>query len=156
MTIKDRLTYLYDYVFVADQQHEITWSDVKSLIDIVYSMLWKEVRTEGLWLWPGWRRPTERLLRQWVGFQSRYWDGKHARKKSRLGFYTFTIYDALVCLTACYPKKFGPRGIGHAGVIWIGLQCDIEDEGYAPPWLCHHDHIVRAYVGCLKAKGLRK
>lgn len=55
------------------------------------------------------------------------------RKKSRLGFYTFTIYDALVCLTACYPKKFGPRGVGHAGIMWNGLQCDIEDEGYAPP-----------------------
>jgi len=56
------------------------------------------------------------------------------KKKSRLGFYIFTTYDALVCLTACYPKKFGPRGIGHAGVMWIGLQCDIEDEGYAPPY----------------------
>jgi len=55
------------------------------------------------------------------------------REKSRLGFYTFTIYDALVCLTACYPKKFGPRGVGHAGIMWNGLQCDIEDEGYAPP-----------------------
>lgn len=55
------------------------------------------------------------------------------REKSRLGFYIFTIYDALVCLTACYPKKFGPRGIGHAGIMWNGLQCDIEDEGYAPP-----------------------
>lgn len=58
---------------------------------------------------------------------------EHARYIPPLGFYTLTIYDALVCLTACYPKKFGPRGIGHAGVMWIGLQCDIEDEGYASP-----------------------
>lgn len=44
-----------------------------------------------------------------------------------------TKQNALICLTACYPKKFGPRGIGHAGLVWIGLQCDIEDEGYARP-----------------------
>lgn len=43
------------------------------------------------------------------------------------------LYDALICLTACYPKKFGPRGIGHAGVVFIGLQCDIDDEGYETP-----------------------
>lgn len=52
--------------------------------------------------------------------------------KSCLGLSTLSLYDALICLTACYPKKFGPRGIGHAGVIFIGLQCDIEDEGYEP------------------------
>lgn len=62
--------YLYDYIFVADNHHEITLGDVKSLIDIVCSMLRKEIRTEGLWLWPGWRRPAERLLCQWVGFQN--------------------------------------------------------------------------------------
>ncbi|KAG5322588.1 MLP2 protein, partial [Pseudoatta argentina] len=60
------------------------------------------------------------------------WEARE-KEKSRLGFYTFTIYDALVCLTACYPKKFGPRGVGHAGIMWIGLQCDIEDEGDAAP-----------------------
>lgn len=40
------------------------------LMGILCSMLRKEVRTEGLWLRPGWRRPAERLLRQWVGFQA--------------------------------------------------------------------------------------
>lgn len=65
--------------------------------------------------------------------EPRAWDGSTRDIIPPLGFYTLTIYDALVCLTACYPKKFGPRGIGHAGVMWIGLQCDIEDEGYASP-----------------------
>ncbi|KAL6447602.1 hypothetical protein ACFW04_000059 [Cataglyphis niger] len=41
--------------------------------------------------------------------------------------------DREIYCRACYPKKFGPRGVGHAGVMWNGLQCDIEDEGYAPP-----------------------
>ncbi|XP_076757462.1 muscle LIM protein Mlp84B isoform X1 [Xylocopa sonorina] len=41
--------------------------------------------------------------------------------------------DREIYCRACYPKKFGPRGIGHAGVMWIGLQCDIEDEGDAAP-----------------------
>ena len=69
------------------------------------------------------------------------WEARE-KEKSRLGFYTFTIYDALVCLTACYPKKFGPRGIGHAGIMWIGLQCDIEDEGYAPLY-SYDDYFAR-------------
>lgn len=68
-TIEVISAYLHDYVFVADHHHERTLGDVKSLIDIVYSMLRKEVRTEGLWLRPGWRRPAERLLCQWVGFR---------------------------------------------------------------------------------------
>ncbi|XP_044011940.1 muscle LIM protein Mlp84B-like isoform X2 [Aphidius gifuensis] len=41
--------------------------------------------------------------------------------------------DRDIYCRACYPKKFGPRGIGHAGVMWIGLQCDIEDDGDAAP-----------------------
>lgn len=116
-------------------------------------MLRKEIRTEGLWLWSGWWRPTKRLLRQWVGFRSRDWDG-NKRKISRLGFYTLTIYDALVCLTACYPKKFGPRGIGHAGVMWIGLQCDIEDEGYAPPivMLFHYQLLHLSMCVCVSVR----
>ncbi|XP_063989313.1 muscle LIM protein Mlp84B isoform X1 [Diachasmimorpha longicaudata] len=41
--------------------------------------------------------------------------------------------DGDVYCRACYPKQFGPRGIGHAGVLWIGLQSDIEDNGDAAP-----------------------
>ncbi|XP_044594294.1 muscle LIM protein Mlp84B isoform X3 [Cotesia glomerata] len=41
--------------------------------------------------------------------------------------------DREIYCRACYPKKFGPRGIGHAGLVWLGLQCDIEDDNDAAP-----------------------
>lgn len=99
------------------------------------------------------------------GFSETRLRREHAREIPPRLLHSHYIYDALVCLTACYPKKFGPRGIGHAGVMWIGLQCDIEDEGYAPSphstlQLCYstfaspYNNILCAWFACTARRSL--
>lgn len=132
-----RLANLYDYVFIADlTRHEITLGDVKSETYNRNCLQYATERGSDRRVMATARvaAPCRATATPMGGFSESglRWEARE-REKSCLGFYTFTIYDALVCLTACYPKKFGPRGVGHAGIMWIGLQCDIEDEGYAPP-----------------------
>lgn len=95
-----------------------------------FSVLRKEVWTQGLRIWSRWRYPPERP--RWLREVLLASENSAKILITRCGIYAifgamrFQFIKQFVYI-ACYAQRFGPRGVGHAGGSFLGLMCDALD-----------------------------